>query len=221
LAQPFGTKGDNNKALAGIAGLGLNLLDGNLTILALTHIGPENPSAPPFAGAIDVNGTNRYFNDIVATLKVNEALTLTTELNYVRDDAVIPGLVDHPSAYGIAQYASYTLNDVMTLQARAEIWRDDQGFYAFAFPGNFDFTNAGRGIANGSYNGSRDGGLGKSTYEEITLGVNFKPAGLPKPFDTLMFRPEIRYDHSEDAKPFNNLKSDHQVTIAADAILSF
>jgi hypothetical protein len=213
LAQPFGKKGDNNQALAGLGGFGFNLLDGKLTVLALTHIGPENASSGPL-GVPGANGIYRYFNDIVATLKVDEALTLTTELNYVKDDLVL-GAFNHPSAYGIAQYASYVLNDIITLQARGEVWRDDQGFYAAAFPGNFDFTNFGRGLSSGAFN------AGKSTYEEITLGVNFKPVGLPKPFDRLMIRPEIRYDHSADAKPYNNLTSNHQVTIAADAILSF
>lgn len=217
LAQPFNAKGDNNRALAGLGGFGLTLLGGNLTILALTHIGPENAS-PTFQalGIGDVNGTNRYFNDAVITYKFNDKLTLTTELNYVTDDIVVPGTsIDHPSAYGVAQYASYALNDIFTLQGRAEIWRDDQGFYAAAFPGNFDFTNANRGLPSGAFN------AGKATYAELTLGVNFKPAGLPKPFDTLLIRPEIRYDHASDAKPYNSLTSDHQVTIAADAILSF
>ena len=35
--------GDNNGGAAFAGGIGLNLLDGNLTILATTHIGPENP----------------------------------------------------------------------------------------------------------------------------------------------------------------------------------
>ncbi len=210
LAQPFGRKGDNNQAVAGLAGFGLNLLDGNLTVLALTHIGPENASNV-VPGA---NGIYRYFNDVVVTLKVNDALTLTTEVNYVKDDITI-GTLKEPEAYGIAQYVSYALNDVFTLQGRGEVWRDDSGFFAAAFPSNFDFTNAARGLPNTSFN------AGKATYEEITLGINFKPAGLPKPFDTLLIRPEIRYDHSEDAKPFNNLTSDHQVTLATDLILSF
>ncbi len=226
LAQPFGTKGDNNKAAAGLGGFGLNLLDGNLTVLALTHIGPENPSTTFFTtsvapGAGDINGTYRYYNDVVVTWKANDKLTLTTELNYVKDDLVSSNF-HSPSAYGIAQYASYVLSDVLTLQGRAEVWRDDQGFYAAAFPANFDFTNAARGLPNTSFNGSAGpSGIGKSTYEEITLGVNIKPAGLPKVLDGLMFRPEIRYDHSEDAKPFNDLTSHHQFTIAADAIWQF
>ncbi len=42
-------QGDNNGGAAFAGGIGLNLLGGNLTILATTHIGPETP---------DTNGTN-------------------------------------------------------------------------------------------------------------------------------------------------------------------
>ena len=213
LATPFGEKGDSNDAIAGLGGFGLNLLDGNLTILALTHIGPENPDN---LGIPNVNGTNRYFNDVVVTLKVNDDLTLTTELNYIKDDITLAN-GSHPDGYGIAQYVSYALNDMFTLQARGEIWRDNNGFFVAAFPGNFDFTNAGRGLANTAFNS------GKATYEEITLGVNIKPAlpsGIPV-LSGLIFRPEVRYDHAEQAKPFNSQTSDHQFTIAADLILSF
>jgi opacity protein-like surface antigen len=220
LAQPL-VKGDNNEAIAGLAGFNLTLLDGNLTILALTHIGPENPSTTFFTqqvapGAGDINGTNRYFNDIVITLKVNDALTLTSELNYVKDDLQSANF-HSPSAYGFAQYATYALNDMLTLQGRAEIWRDDQGFYAAAFPANFDFTNSLRGIANTSFN------AGKATYEEFTVGVNVKPP-LPDSlshFNGAMLRPEFRYDHADQAKPFNSLTSDHQFTLGVDLVLPF
>ncbi len=211
--------GDNNEAIAGLGGFGFNLLDGNLTILALTHIGPENPSTKFFAAQVapgfsDVNGTNRYFNDIVVTWKFNDSLTFTTELNYVKDDLVSTNF-HQPDAYGIAQYASYTINDMFTLQARGEVWRDAQGFFAAAFPGNFDFTDAGRGLPNTSFS------PGKATYEEITLGVNITPPGIPDMFKGAKLRPEIRYDHADQAKPFDSLTSDHQVTLAADFILPF
>jgi putative OmpL-like beta-barrel porin-2 len=202
-----------------LGGVGLNFLDGNLTVLALTHVGPENPDtaffAAGFPGVRDINGTNRYFNDIVVTLKWNDDLTFTTELNYVKDDISTPGF-KQPDAYGISQYVTYALNDMFTLQGRGEIWRDSKGFFAFAFPGNFDFTNAGRGLPNTSFN------AGGTTYEEVTLGLNIKPA-TPEALSRLsgiLFRPEIRYDHA-DTKPFNSLRSDHQVTIAGDLILSF
>lgn len=210
----FGEKGDNNDAIAGLGGFGLNLLDGNLTVLALTHIGPENPDT---LGIRDVNGTLRYFNDVFVTYKVNDSLALTTEFNYVKDDINSPGFPKEPDAYGVAQYVSYTIDDVFTFQARGEIWRDNNGFFAAAFPSNFDFTNAGRGLPNTAYN------AGKATYEEITLGVNIKPP-LPdvlSHFSGALIRPEIRYDHSDQAKPFNNRTSDHQITLGADLVLPF
>ena len=211
----FGEQGDNNDSpFHLLTGLGFNLLDGNVTLLALTHIGAENPDMPP--GAFPkVNATNRYYNDAVLTIKYNEDLTFTTELNYAKDDTVVPGVFNHPDAYGIAQYVTYNLNDMLTLQGRGEVWRDNQGFFAAAFPANFDFTNFGRGLSNTAFNG------GKATYEEVTLGLNIAPPGIPDMFKGLKVRPEIRYDHADQAKPFNSLTSDHQVTIAADIFLPF
>ena len=40
----FGPLGENNGAVGGIGGFNLTFLDGNLTILALTHFGPEQPT---------------------------------------------------------------------------------------------------------------------------------------------------------------------------------
>ena len=171
----FGENGlANDSYLHGLGGFGLNLLGGNLTVVALTHIGPENPDRGP--GAVPgANSTNRYFNDVVVTYKWSDALSFTTELNYIKDDVTLANGTQ-PDAYGVAQYVSYAFNDMFTLQARGEVWRDNTGFFAAAFPANFDFTNLGRGFANTAYNG------GKATYEEITLGVNFAPAGVPETF---------------------------------------
>src|SRR3977135_719149 len=52
---------DNNNSIAFEGGIGLNLLDGNLTTLALTHIGPED---------FHNNHDYRYLNDITTTWKV-------------------------------------------------------------------------------------------------------------------------------------------------------
>jgi hypothetical protein len=195
-----------------LGGLGFNLLEGNLTVLALTHIGPENSD---LIGLSKPNSTNRFINDVVITLKVNEDLTFVTELNYIKDDLIIPGVLNQPDAYGISLYGTYVFNDMFTLQARGEVWRDNNGFFAAAFPGNFDFTNLGRGLPNTAFNG------GKATYEEVTLGVNISPPGLPEMFKGFKIRPEVRYDHAEQARPFNSLRSDHQFTIAADIFLPF
>ena len=45
---------------------------------------------------------------------------------------------------------------------------------------------------------------------------------MPKPIDTLLVRPEIRYDRSlSGTKPFDDGKDKGSVTLAADIILQF
>ncbi len=199
--------GDNNSAAAGIFGFGLNLLDGKLTVLALTHMGPENPSKT----VPNANAFMRYLNDVIITYKATDKLSFTTELNYIVDDFAKAG------GYGAVQYVSYALTDEITLNGRAEIWRDNKNFFVAAFPGNQDFVNAQLGNPNTSYAAPKAG-----TYSEFTAGLTYKPAGLPAPVAGLMIRPEIRYDASlNNSKPFKNGKENGAFTIATDFILSF
>src|SRR6267378_435428 len=65
---------DNNDSLAFDGGIGLNLLDGNLTALASTHIGPET---------VNNNHDNRYLNDITITAKPAKNFTSITDLNFI------------------------------------------------------------------------------------------------------------------------------------------
>jgi hypothetical protein len=203
----LGRKGDNNSTGAGQGGIGLNLMGGNLTIVALTHIGPENPRG--IAG-VQANSDLRYLNDIVTTWKASDALTLTTDLNYIRDDGL------HAIGYGGAQYAVYKLNDQFSLVGRGEVWRDNNGAFVAAVPGSLDFVNAQRGLLPATTISG-----GRTTYGALTFGVNYKPE-VPKAIEGFVIRPEIRYDSSlNGTKPFNAGKSDHQVTLAADVILPF
>ncbi|RYY15868.1 MAG: hypothetical protein EON55_05505, partial [Alphaproteobacteria bacterium] len=92
--------GDNNQRPAGIAGIGINVPGGKLTVLALTHMGPENSKlVTPFA-----NSAMRYYNDVAVVYKATDKLTLSGELNYVRDAGF------RAEGYGAAGYASYALN---------------------------------------------------------------------------------------------------------------
>jgi hypothetical protein len=210
--------GDNNSSVAGLAGLNLTLLGGNLTILTLTHIGPENPGRT----VPEANRYYRYIADSVITWKTTPKLTLTTELDYIHDDNPNVG---RPTAWGIAQYASYALTDELTLNGRAEFFDDKNGFFVGAFPGNQDFAivQAGYLQPNSSY------GTGQGTdYGEITLGVTYKPTGLPAPIAGLLIRPEVRYDRTLDGvKAFNSPgitgggKANGVFTLAADFVLQF
>ncbi len=197
---------DNNSSVAFEGGLGLNLLGGDLTTLALTSIGPENPGN---------NHDYSYLNDITTTWKVNKAFTSITDLNLALN-AIDGG----KWAGGVAQYFTYTINDWLQLGCRGEIFRDTQGFYVAQFRANNDYLHIalqGRAVP---FDPSNLGG-GDTTYLEVTGGVTIKPS-LPKPIAGLLIRPEVRYDTSlNGTAPFDQNTSSHQWTIGFDVILEF
>jgi hypothetical protein len=210
----FGNRrGDNNSAAAFLGGLGLNLMDGKLTVLALTHIGPEN--ATRAVGSI-ANHRNRYSNDILITVKPDDKLTLVTELNLIRDDLA------KATAGGVAQYVSYAVSDTWTLNARGEIFRDDKGFFVASYPDNLSPLAALAGWTNvGSFTNPRVPNFASrgTTYGAITLGATWKPE-MPKPVGALMLRPEIRYDQALTSnRPFSGRSN--ALTIGADLVISF
>ena len=212
--------GDENSAPAGIAGFGLNLMGGNLTILALTHIGPENSKLALSPAGFNANSYMRYYNNVVITWKVTDALTSTTEVNWIRDDFLgnnpfVTGKPEPANAFGVAQYLSYTLSDTVTFNARAEVYRDDNGAFVAAFPNNA--TDAfGNFIGNNNFVRSELGqtnaalGAGQATtYGEITLGMTFKPS-LPAPITGLLIRPELRVDDAlSGGHPFGSNFNSH------------
>ena len=217
----FGPLGENNSAVAFLGGVNLTLMDGALTVLALTHIGPENASRALSPAGFNADGYYRYYNDIVITYKSSPQLTLTTELNWIRDDFGATGFAGgRPSSangFGIAQYASYTLNDNLTLNARAEVYRDDNNFFVAGFGANNGFDQFQKGFATPVTTA-----LHATTYGEITLGVTFKPADMPAPISGLLIRPEVRYDHDlGGARAFNSNKDNGSFTIASDVVLTF
>ena len=188
--------GDNNNRPSGIAGIGLNFLGGNLTVLGLTHIGPEDSRRnTPFG-----NSAVRYFNDLVVNWKATPKLTLSAEGNYVRDDGV------RAEAWGVSAYASYILSDSLTLSGRGEVFRDSNNFFVSNPVGNRDFINATR----------------PTTYSEITVGLQYKPSWLPSQLSTAVIRPEFRYDRTLDnSRPFNDGRQRGSITLASDIVLGF
>ena len=207
--------GDNNRAIAFHGGIGLNnLLNNALTILATTHIGPENPDTPAVraACACDPNSALRYLNDVTATLKVNDKFTLITDANYIRDDGF------KADGYGVAQYAVYTINDMFKIVGRGEIWRDNAGFFVAAYPGNLDFVKAEHGDPTAVVIPG-----GATTYGALTAGLTITPT-IPTsgPIKALIFRPEVRYDTSlNGTTPFGAGTKGSQFTFGGDVILKF
>jgi hypothetical protein len=198
-------------------------MDGKLTVLALTHFGPEQASRVLSPIGINANGQWRFYNDVVLTYKASDTLTLVTEFNWVRDDyGVGKGAVN---GFGVAQYASYTLTDTLTLNARAELWRDDNNYFVAAYSGNNDPVRVEQGLSPVSGVYAAPGG--STTYGSLTLGVTYKP-DVPPPVTGLLLRPEVRWDHAYTSnKPFNqnppsNTKGTADaITVGADAVLTF
>jgi len=215
----FGPLGDNNGAIAFLGGVNLTLMDGNLTVLALSHIGPENATRALAPIGFNANGYFRYLNDIVITYKATTELTLVTELNWIRDDfdgIGTSGAAKTANGFGIAQYASYTLNDTLTLNGRAELYRDDNNFFVASFQNNGSFITAEQGFTVGS------GALHATTYGALTAGVTYKPPGLPPVISGLLIRPEVRWDTDLGGnKAYNAGKDNSQVTLASDVVLTF
>jgi len=194
---------DNNDSVSFHGGVGLNLLDGKLTILATTSIGPETPNN---------NHDQSYFNDIAITAKITDKFTSLTDLNYALNE------VSDAQAYGIAQYFTYAINSWLTAGIRGEIFWDDEGFYVVSFANTHDPMRALEGEPTID---PRTVGGGKTTYGSITAGVNIKPP-MPKPLAGLAIRPEIRYDRSlNGTRPFNNSSDRDQFTAGIDFIVIF
>ena len=205
----IGRGGDNNNRPGGIAGIGFNMMDGALTVLALTHMGPEDSRLnTPFS-----NSAMRYYTDLVVTWKQSDKLTLTSELNYVREDGF------RAEGYGVAGYASYALTDTLTLNGRAELWRDNNNFFVSTPVNNLDYVNAERGVTPANfYVAARP-----TTYSEFTAGVTYKPGDLlPAPLAGLAVRPELRYDRAlNSSHPFNDGRDYGAFTIASDVVVPF
>ncbi|MGD0635704.1 MAG: outer membrane beta-barrel protein [Beijerinckiaceae bacterium] len=208
--------GDPNGEPAGFVGFGLNgLLDGKLTVLALSHIGPEqSPLVDPLGYKSDL----RFYNDADFTYKINDDWTWTTELDYIHDDFGLAG--GGASGYGATEYLGYAVTKTLTLNLRGEVFRDAQGAFVFNYPGNLDAVNAVKGLPNTSFN------AGPTTYSEFTLGLTYKP-DVPKPLALLSIRPEVRYDRAlsgntpYDATAGNIGRTKDQFTFGADVILGF
>lgn len=237
---------ENNGSAAGLFGIGLNNPIPNLTVLALAHYGPENAYIKGLnttaTGRLtpDRNKYARQIYDIVTTYKVNDALTLVNELNVIKDD-LSPGLTPGHSgatAEGAAFYGIYKFNDQLSFGARAEIFRDDQGFFVTSPSGALDFVSSERGF--GTYPGGTQAqtprnvlnwSAGKATYGAITLGANYVPPLPPLPLNAaLTIRPEVRWDHAwglaGSNKAFNankagTFKDNDQFLFSVDAIFGF
>lgn len=224
--------GDPNGQPAGFVGFGLNgLLNNKLTVLALSHIGPEQaPGAvdafgvPAFGDPYGYKTDLRYYNDVVFTYKINDDWTAVLEGNYTHDDfgygPALGGPADYYSGVG---YLSYTFGKIYTLNLRGEVARDTKNFFV-----STPTVNDGIALTEEGFPGTSVGGaLGSgTTYGSVTAGITIKP-DVPKPLATVMLRPEVRYDTVIDGAPayggnsIGGFKKTDQFTFGGDLIVGF
>lgn len=212
----FPPGGDNNGAIAGLAGVGGSLMNGSLSYLALSHFGPEQPAG--YVGGL-ANQYYRYYNDGLVTYKVNDKLSLTTEVSWIHDalGANINGQKG-ADGYGVAQYAAYSLNDTITLNARGEIFRDQNNFFVGNFTNSLGPSQALAGRSPATLLPAATTG---TTYGALTLGFTYKPE-MPASVTTMLIRPEIRYDNAlSGGKPYNDQKDRGAFFFGADVVLGF
>jgi hypothetical protein len=254
----IGWPGDNNSAAAFHGGFIFNLLDGELTIAAITHSGPDNPKQldplgvgwpnTPLGCACDPNHTWRFYNNLTTTWKPTENLTLITDIAYFResggnpisvtglpydaldafgaalgfDPTLIPSRPQGADAYGVAQYISYKVNDIFTVNGRVEYFRDNKNFFVAGFPGYFDAVNTGHGFFAPSVLFAP----APTSYLELTAGVTISPPVPENPvIKGLILRPEFRWDTSlNGTAPFfgpNGSRKRSTGMFAMDVIVPF
>jgi len=196
---------DNNSSFGFHGGVGLNLMDGKLTALASTHIGPELPNN---------NHDYRYLNDLAVTWKITDKLTSVTDLNYIYDEGA------KATGYGAAQSLTYQCNDWLSIGIRAEVWRDQDGFFVGQYADNSDPMRVLRGDPGWMLDPRTVSG-GETTYGALTLGANIKlPHG---PLAGWVVRPEVRLDEALNSgtHPFGDSKNKSMLTFGIDTILTF
>ena len=132
-------------------------------------------------------------------------------MNYIRDTGF------RAEGYGVATYASYALTDSLTLNGRAEAFRDNNNFFVSNPVGYRDYVASERGTFANLITASKP-----TTYGELTVGATYKIPGLPEKLTTALFRPEVRYDRSlNGTNPYGDGRARDRWTISGDIVLGF
>ena len=184
---------DSNDALDFLGRVTFTSSDKTSIIFVMT----EGPEFPTGVGRNLPPGDNSDWwtaLDLVITQKITDKLSLGLGSDYV-ETTKIPGLSDGAKQWGgVAGYGSYALDPHFTLNTRLEWYKD-----------------AADGFSTGAPVGAN--------YYEATVGVAIKPFPKDNILSHLLFRPELRYDHS-DRSVFGSGDRD-QLTFSMDTLFTF
>jgi hypothetical protein len=164
------------------------------SIIFVMTEGPEFPTG--FGNNLPPGDDSDWWTslDFVITHKVTDSLKFGLGCDYV-NARNIPGLPGGAKQWGgVAGYASYAIDPHFTLNTRLEWYKD-----------------AADGFSTGA-NISAD-------FSEATLGVAIKPFPKNHVLSHVLFRPEVRYDHSEEAL-FDSGRQ-NQLTFSVGALFTY
>ena len=184
---------DANGALDFLGRVTFTPSDKTSIIFVMTE-GPEFPTG--VGHNLPKGDANHWWTalDLVATQKITEKLSLGLGFDYVHAPE-IPVLTSGAKQWGgVAGYVSYAFDPHFTLNTRLEWYRD-------------------------AVNGFSTGAPVSASYYEATVGVAIKPFPNDKFLSKLLFRPEVRYDHSNH--PVFNSGDKDQLTFSVDALFTF
>ena len=132
--------------------------------------------------------------DLVMTHKATDKLRLGLGFDYVSAPH-IPGLSNGAKHWGgVTGYVSYAIDPRFTLNTRLE-WYGDAA------------------------DGFSSGAPVSANYNEATVGMAIKPFPSDHVLSRLLFRPEVRYDHSN--RPVFDGGLQDQLTFSVDALFTF
>jgi len=139
--------------------------------------------------ATDDNSHWRVLGNVVVELKLDKVTIAADAIYGFESNAAPDG--DEANWYGIVGYVGYKISDYVSVNGRAEWFRDNDGVRV---------------------------GLGKTNYYEGTLGLTITPFAKHELLQNLVIRPEFRYDWST-RDVFDGGQEGSQMTAAIDVIV--
>jgi len=193
---------DNNENLDFMGGIRWKAPSGRTELAYAVSVGPQDA-----AGRQD-----RFVYSLVLRHRLSPRLQYVLVHNLGWENDGVFWVQEGPRDaewYGINQYFIYALSPKLSMAARIEWLRDDDGV-RIAGVGN---------VVPGKGWPALPGFAGN--FYELTLGLNWRP------HPNLLVRPEARWDWYEGTTnlagqlPFDDGSSDHQFTVATDMIFTF
>ncbi len=193
---------DNNNELGYVGNIAWHNCEETAFLYFALEFGPEQDERAVWSN-INANpgeSLDRLMYSVSAELHLTDRLTYIVNHDYFNQQGSPANGTEDAEAYGIAQYLLYEISDCVTVGARVEVYRDDDGVAA--------------------YNFVADNPTAPSTYTNLTLGMNIKQGKC------ITWRPEIRWDWQSldnpgDTPAFDGGTSTQQFLFGTDVVIVF